>query len=63
MKLCPSPFQQMSFETTTQFLTHATLHGSSDDMKSPSSSLSVGNVINAGTGLCEVLVPFEWINK
>lgn len=59
MKLCPSPFQQMSFETTTQFLTHATLHGSSDDMKSPSSSLSVGNVINAGTGLCEVLVPFE----
>lgn len=59
MKSCPSPLQQMSFETTTQFLTHSTLHSDIDQMRSPSASLSVGNVIKLGTGLCEIRVPFE----
>ena len=59
MKQCPSPFQKMSFETTTQFLTHTTMHGEVDKMHSPSASLAVGNVVHAGTGLCDILIPFE----
>jgi len=59
MKKCSSPMQQMSFETTTQFLTHASMHGSIDMAKSPSASLAVGNLVNFGTGLCDILVPFE----
>ncbi|OHT03727.1 DNA-directed RNA polymerase I subunit rpa1 [Tritrichomonas foetus] len=59
MKSCSSPLQQMSFETTCQFLTHATLHGETDMMRSPSASLTAGNIVKAGTGLCEILVPFE----
>jgi DNA-directed RNA polymerase I subunit RPA1 len=59
MKNCSSPMQQMSFETTTQFLTHATLHGDSDQMGSPSACLAAGNVVHAGTGLCEIRIPFE----
>jgi DNA-directed RNA polymerase I subunit RPA1 len=59
MKSCASPLQQMSFETTTQFLTNATLHGFADQMQSPSASLSAGNVVRAGSGMCDILVPFE----
>ena len=59
MKGCASPIQQMSFETTVNFLSQATLHGATDTMGSPSASLTMGNVIKAGTGLCEILVPFE----
>ncbi|KAK8875728.1 DNA-directed RNA polymerase I subunit RPA1 [Tritrichomonas musculus] len=59
MKSCSSPLQQMSFETTCQFLTHATLHGETDMMCSPSANLTAGNVVKGGTGLCEILVPFE----
>jgi DNA-directed RNA polymerase I subunit RPA1 len=59
MKKCASPFQQMSFETTTQFLKHVTMHGGSDMMETPSASLTTGNVIKMGSGLCEILVPFE----
>ena len=59
MKCCSSPLQQMSFETTCQFLTHATLHEESDLMRSPSASLTAGNVVHSGTGLCDILLPFE----
>ncbi|EAY14921.1 DNA-directed RNA polymerase I 190 kDa polypeptide-related protein [Trichomonas vaginalis G3] len=59
MKKCASPLQQMSFETTTAFLTQCTMHGGKDMMESPSASLTAGNVIKMGSGLCEILVPFE----
>lgn len=59
MKSCPSPIQQMSFETTCKFLTHATLHGEVDNISSPSACLAAGNVVKGGTGLCAILVPFE----
>ena len=59
MKKCASPMQQMSFETTTQFLKQVTMHGGMDMMETPSASLTVGNVIKMGSGLCEILVPFQ----
>ena len=59
MKMCASPIQQMSFETTVNFLSEASVHGATDTMGSPSASLTVGNVIKAGTGMCDILVPFE----
>jgi DNA-directed RNA polymerase I subunit RPA1 len=59
MKACASPIQQMSFETTVQFLTQATLHGYGDQMHSPSASLAAGNVIEIGSGMCDILLPFE----
>jgi DNA-directed RNA polymerase I subunit RPA1 len=59
MKSCASPIQQMSFETTVQFLAQATLHGYGDAMHSPSASLAAGNVIQLGSGICDILVPFE----
>lgn len=59
MKKCPSPLQQMSFETTTSFLTQLSLHGGLDNMSSPSSALSTGNLVKFGSGICDILVPFE----
>lgn len=50
MRSNPSPFAQMSFETTAQFLTTATLAGESDQLKSPSASLVLGKVVEGGTG-------------
>ena len=51
-----SPFLQMSFETTAQFLTQATLRGTSDQLKSPSSNIVVGRPIRHGTGAFTLLV-------
>ncbi|RKO88086.1 hypothetical protein BDK51DRAFT_36339 [Blyttiomyces helicus] len=53
----PSPFAQMSFETTTNFLTTATLTGDFDPLESPSARLVLGKVVRGGTGSFEVLQP------
>ncbi|KAJ3114686.1 hypothetical protein HDU96_001778 [Phlyctochytrium bullatum] len=53
----PSPFAQMSFETTTNFLTAATMSGDIDDLASPSSRLVLGKVVGGGTGCFDVLTP------
>ncbi|KAI8918337.1 hypothetical protein DFJ77DRAFT_547101 [Powellomyces hirtus] len=53
----PSPFAQMSFETTTNFLTTATLSGDFDDLESPSARIVLGKVVRGGTGAFEVRVP------
>uniref|UniRef100_T1JBE4 DNA-directed RNA polymerase I subunit RPA1 n=1 Tax=Strigamia maritima TaxID=126957 RepID=T1JBE4_STRMM len=50
MQTNTSPLQQMSFETTMQFLQTATLQDSIDTLKSPSAQLVVGNVVGMGTG-------------
>ncbi|GLI64445.1 hypothetical protein VaNZ11_007716 [Volvox africanus] len=50
-----SPFLKMTFETATHFLTHATLRGSVDDLKSPAARLCVGRVVELGTGSMELV--------
>lgn len=50
----PSPFTQMSFESTTTFLTSATLNGATDNLESPSARIALGKVVRGGTGAFEV---------
>ncbi|CAG8722942.1 11329_t:CDS:2, partial [Ambispora leptoticha] len=49
-----SPFLQMSFESTCNFLTHATLNNATDTLNSPSARLVLGKVVQGGTGIFEV---------
>jgi DNA-directed RNA polymerase I subunit RPA1 len=44
----------MSFETTTAFLKEATLFGFYDNMRSPSSRISLGQPNSGGTGSFDV---------
>lgn len=50
MREMSSPFLQMSFETTAQFLTQASLTASSDYLQSPSANIVVGRPVRHGTG-------------
>lgn len=59
MKTNPSPFAQMSFETTAQFLTTSTLAGEADNLTSPSACLVTGKVVQGGTGCFQVVYPVE----
>lgn len=54
-----SPFLQMSYETTSQFLTKAALYGHTDKMETPSARISVGEVIKCGTGSFDIFQPIE----
>ena len=56
MQEMSSPFLQMSFETTAQFLTQAALTGSSDELNSPSANIVAGRPIRHGTGAFSLLV-------
>lgn len=56
MRETSSPFLQMSFETTAQFLTQAALTGGSDYMNSPSANIVAGRPIRHGTGSFSLLV-------
>ena len=55
MREMSSPFLQMSFETTAQFLTQAALTSSSDQLQSPSANIVVGRPIRHGTGSFSLL--------
>lgn len=55
MREMSSPFLQMSFETTAQFLTQAALTTSSDSLQSPSSNIVVGRPVQHGTGSFSLL--------
>ncbi len=55
MREMSSPFLQMSFETTAQFLTQAALTSSSDKLQSPSANIVVGRPIRHGTGSFSLL--------
>ena len=59
MENIESPFQQMSFETTTHFLNNAILNGTSDSMVSPSACIATGKAIKAGTGCFKVMQPLS----
>ena len=50
-----SPFQKMSYETTTTFLMQAALSGDMDTLSSPSSRIVVGNPVASGTGSFELV--------
>lgn len=52
-----SPFQKMSFESTTHFLRGALLTGDTEKLSSPSSRLVVGRVVGSGTGCFELQQP------
>ncbi|XP_066591152.1 DNA-directed RNA polymerase I subunit RPA1 [Prorops nasuta] len=51
-----SPLQQMSFESSLNFLKNATLQGKTDDLISPSSRLIIGQPCKSGTGACSMLL-------
>jgi RNA polymerase Rpb1, domain 5 len=57
MTECSSPFLQMSFETTCNFLTKAAQEGASDAQESPSSRIVLGSVPKVGTGCFDIMVP------
>ncbi|CAG8523131.1 6584_t:CDS:10 [Ambispora gerdemannii] len=54
-----SPFLKMSYETTCNFLTQATLFGEFDPLCSPSSRLVAGKVVESGTGAFSILQPIS----
>ncbi|KAK9309722.1 hypothetical protein QLX08_000714 [Tetragonisca angustula] len=54
-----SPLQQMSFESSLNFLKNATLQGKRDNLISPSSRLMLGQPSKSGTGLCSLLVKIQ----
>ena len=51
-----SAFLQMSFETTTSFMTEAAMHNQREELQSPSANIVVGNPVKAGTGAFECIV-------
>lgn len=59
MKTNTSPFQKMSFETTTNFLTAAALTHDTDDLSSPSAKIVLGKVVEGGTGSFQILHPLQ----
>ncbi|XP_001602617.2 DNA-directed RNA polymerase I subunit RPA1 [Nasonia vitripennis] len=54
-----SPLQQMSFESSLNFLKNATLQGKNDDLTSPSSRLMLGQPCNSGTGAFSLMVDIQ----
>jgi len=54
---CPSPYLQMSFETTCTFLTKAACEGAVDTMESASAQIVLGQVPKVGTGTFDVMMP------
>ncbi len=59
MMSCPSPFLQMSFETTCTFLTRAAQEGLVDNHNSPSASIVLGSVPKVGTGCFDLMLPLN----
>jgi len=59
----PSPFLQMSFETTMSFLCDAALGGKFDSLQSPSSRIVLGLPVHVGTGAFEILHPLTDAKK
>uniref|UniRef100_A0A0G4HVH7 DNA-directed RNA polymerase subunit n=1 Tax=Chromera velia CCMP2878 TaxID=1169474 RepID=A0A0G4HVH7_9ALVE len=51
-----SPLLQMSFETSTGFLSEALVKQSTDNLKTPAGALVTGKQTRGGTGMAEVLV-------
>ena len=56
---CPSPLQQMSFETTCTFLSQAAQDGTHDSLESPSARIVAGCAPRVGTGCFDLMVPLS----
>lgn len=54
---CPSPFLQMSFETTCTFLSQAAQDGNTEHLESPSARIVTGSVPKVGTGCFDIMFP------
>lgn len=54
---CPSPFLQMSFETTCTFLSQAAQEGSTEHLESSSARIVTGSVPKVGTGCFDIMFP------
>jgi len=59
MMSCSSPLQQMSYETTMQFMTKACQDGKVDNLASPSSAIVLGQLPPVGTGMVSLMVDLE----
>jgi DNA-directed RNA polymerase I subunit RPA1 len=53
----PSVFQKASYESTMEFLSKAAISGDFDQLRSPSSALVMGKVVESGTGGFEIYQP------
>ena len=62
-KLNTDPLARASFEETTDQLINAALFGEKDHMRSVSSNIMAGQIINAGTGLCDILLDVDAIEN
>ncbi len=62
MRAAPSPYQQMSFETTAQFLMQAALYSASgkEHLTSPSASLVMGQPALVGVGGVQIMQNFQF---
>ncbi|PVV00927.1 hypothetical protein BB560_004674 [Smittium megazygosporum] len=52
-----SPLAKMSFETTTNFLRDASVHGDFDTLDGPSARIVVGRPVESGTGSFDLVLP------
>lgn len=57
MSDCPSPFLQMSFETTCTFLTESAQEGGVEKLESSSARIVTGGVPRVGTGCFDIMHP------
>ena len=62
-KLNTDPLARASFEETTDQLINAALFGETDKMNSVSANIMAGQLINAGTGLCDILIDVDAIEN
>jgi DNA-directed RNA polymerase beta' subunit len=57
------PLAKCSFEDTTDQLIKASLHGEKDKLNGVSSNIMMGQIIKAGTGLCDLYLDEEKMIK
>merc|ERR1712072_1302177 len=56
----PSPALQMSFESTTTFLTSAAVRNLTDTLTSPAGAVICGKLPPVGTGACAIVMDNEF---
>ena len=62
-KVEADPFARASFEKTVDQFLQAAVYGEVDHMKSVSSRIMAGLAIKGGTGLCDVMLDYELLEK
>ena len=54
-----SPWQKMTFETSSKFLLDACVYGDPDELVSPSARIILGQTVKSGTGAFDLLQPLS----